>query len=434
VAVPACNPLAAAEAAQRIREADARRDAALRDWTDSSGARGVAPRELSTAAHRHEASARAEEIPGPILEAIAAREQYLHDVPLECEDADRAEARNEYVFYVGDRFYAYRHFSEARAFLEPLYARACETSPLGYETWKRLLTMSVLEHDDAESRRLAVAQRDHPCVGTHDEPNPGGWDDTPISALDDADKVFASATHAAEGTERNLRLRKAAQMYEDVLTAAPAHHAAPDCAMRAAWSYAQIGETNGAIRIYRIVTENYVERFDLLPAAYEALSAIYLSLFAYDRAAGAFAQMAVTAGFDPTRRARAALVAMELYSGLGDRENLTRMHDIANRETDPADGDRARADYLLAHFDFVRWAEAGPTTAEASRRSAIAALVRFEDAYRGLPSAAAYVLEAADRVALMKTVHSSQAAHSPESPGILGVIPPAGLPAPSPSF
>jgi hypothetical protein len=429
-----CDPAAATEAAQRIRDADAVRDESLRAWADSGGARGVAPRESLTAHPRYGESVRVEDIPAAIRQAMAAREQYLRDVPPACEDVDGTEARNESTFYVGDRFYVYGHFSEARALLEPLYRRSCTTSPLGYETWKRLLTMSLLERDNAQARRLALAQRDHPCAGTHDEPPSTVWDEPLISPFDDAAKVFAFATEAAPGPARDALLRKAAKLYEDILMAAPEHRDTPDGAMRAAWSYVQLGENLRAIHIYQLVIEHYGERFDLTPAAYDALSTLYFTCFAYDRAAQALAQIAVNAGFDPKRRARAALVAMELYADLGDRTNLIRVHGIARRETDPADGDRARADYLLASFDFKQWAVARPTAAnETVRRNAIATLATFLEAYRALPSAAAYVVEATDHIATMNAVQSKRvAARSLESPGITDVVGPAGLPAPSP--
>jgi hypothetical protein len=86
----------------------------------------------------------------------------------------------------------------------------------------------------------------------------------------------------------------------------------------------QLGEVRRAIQTYQLVIEHYGERFDLIPSAYEALSTLYFTCFAYDRAAPVLAQIAVNAGFAPKRRARAALVAMELYSALGDRTNLIR--------------------------------------------------------------------------------------------------------------
>jgi hypothetical protein len=125
---------------------------------------------------------------------------------------------------------------------------------------------------------------------------------------------------------------------------------------------------------------------------------------------------------------------MELYADLGDRTNLLRVHDIARRETDPTDGDRARADYLLASLEFKQWTMARPTAAnDTVRRNALAALAKFLDAYRSRPSAAAYVVEATDHIATMNAAQSRHVGpRSPESPGIIGTVGPAGLPAPSP--
>ncbi len=425
--VPACSAATEEDDAQRIGDADALRDITMN---------GVAPKDSPTMDHADRAYGTliVEDIPTPVRQSMAARERYLRDIPPECGSADRTD----YAFYVGDRFYVYGHFREARALLLPLYTQGCSTSPLGYETWKRLIVMSNIERDSAQSRWLALAQRDHPCAGTHDEPPPASpWDDTiqvSVSAFEDAARAYAIATNAAAGPERNVLLRRAASMSEDALNVAPGHPDAPDAALRSASIRAQLGDVREAIHLYQRFLEHYGANIDQRAAAYDGLATLYLTLFAYDHAAEAFARLASDAQFDPWRRAKAARDAMDLYSALGDRKNLTRMHDVATSPAlHPSDGDRARADYLLASFDFSRWIAGGSKPTGDAIRRAIAALTRFHDAYQGKLAAAPYVLEAASRVATMNASRSSHvAARSPESPGIIDVVAPTGLPAPSP--
>jgi hypothetical protein len=431
--VRACEPRIAAEDAERVRAADAQRDLALQEANGSKEAQGTAAQREAPIWDERNRRVVVEEIPDPIRRSMAAREAYLRDVPPACDAEDRAPS---YAFYAADRYFAYGHFEEARRLLAPIYEQRCTTSPVGFVTWKDLLLMSNMEQDHEQSRRLAEAERDHPCAGERPAPR---LDMRPEvlanTAFDDAAIVFERAARAAAGPERERLLRKVAKMYDDAARAAPAHPDASLAAMRSASTYLQIGEVNRAIDVYRHFIHDYTdpatldllkhggtdlrtvpptilapqpdaykERFENLAAAYDALASAYLTRFAYGPAAAVLAEFAENARFDPGRRSKAARIAMKLYSGLGDRAEAARMHDVATSpDSHLTPGERAEVDYLLASFDFGQWSQGGSTAAnEGTRLRAVAALIRFHEAHRSRPASAPYALEAAYRIAKMK--------------------------------
>jgi hypothetical protein len=431
-----CDAGLAARDAELIRAADAQRDLALEQWKDTKGVQGLAPPRDGPGWDKDAHRTIVEDIPGPIRQSIAAREQFLRDVPPECDTASRGL---DYAFYAGDRYFAHGHFEEARRLLRPLYEQHCTTSELGHVTWRDLIVMSNMEEDNAQSRRLAEAEKRHPCAGPLPEVHlvdRGAGEVILINAaFDDAAKVLVMAENAPAGSERERLQRKAASMYHNALDAAPAHKDAPLAAMRAASLDLQLGEVYRAINLYFLFishygTENvldrlehggidpeaspkivqppqpaeYKTRIELLAEAYDALASAFMKYFAYGRVAESFALIARNPRFDTARRGHAARIAMELYSGLGDGVKVAEMHAVATSPAvRPDEGERVHVDYLLAAFAFRQWSAAGPKTAdEPTRKKAVAALTRFHDGHRGRPEAARYVVEAAYRIATMQ--------------------------------
>jgi tetratricopeptide (TPR) repeat protein len=409
------------------------RDLALQQAKDSKKAGAIPTQREAPIWDERNQRVVVEEIPDPIRRSMAAREAYLRDVPPACDSEDRTP---NYAFYTGDRYFAYGHFEEARRLLAPIYEQRCTTSPMGFVTWRELLQMSNMEQDHEQSRRLAEAERDHPCAGERPASRGDMRPEVLVNAaFDDAAVVLEAAARAPEGPKRERLLRKGAKMYEDAVRAAPAHRDAPLAAMRSASTYLQIGEVNRAIDVYRLFIHDYTdpatldllkhggtdlrtvpptilapqpdaykERFENLAAAYDALASAYLTRFAYGPAAAVLAEFAENARFDLGRRSKAARIAMKLYSGLGDRAGAARMHDVATGpDSQLTPGERAEVDYLLASFDFGQWSQGGSTAAnEGTRLRAVAALIRFHEAHRSRPASAPYALEAAYRIAKMK--------------------------------
>ena len=223
-------------------------------------------------------------------------------------------------------------------------------------------------------------------------------------------------------------------MYEQALRAAPAHKDAAEAAINSAYCYKQIGKFNEAIDLYNLFIKNYGNddllnrlqkggidpetkqkvaanpdeyktRIGYLGQAYDALSTTYYGFFSYQQAAESFGKIATNPRFDEDRRSKAANIALQLYSNLGDRTNMNRMYDILVDPKMKIDPDkRAQADYLKASFDYGQWNPTGGESAanNAARSQAITALSQFHNGARGKPAAARYALEAAYRIAKMQ--------------------------------
>ena len=184
--------------------------------------------------------------PARFRQSIAAREQFLREVPPECDTESQGL---DYAFYAGDRYFAHGHFEEARRLLRPLYEQHCTTSQLGNATWRDLIVMSNMERDDAQSRRLAVAEKRHPCAGPLPEVHSEPWPEVILNvAFDDAAKVLVMAENALQ--DRNGA--PAAQGREHVRICCSLGACAQGCAAgRPARSSIdlQLGEVNRAIHL-----------------------------------------------------------------------------------------------------------------------------------------------------------------------------------------
>lgn len=257
----------------------------------------------------------------------------------------------------------------------------------------------------------------------------------PGAAFADPDAVLVRARAASGSRDREVLLRKAAQMYEDALRAAPAHKDAARAGMQAASLFLELGEPRRAIDAYKLLIsaggkdavldllrhgethevaefkvvqpprpDEYNERITSLAEASEALASVYERYFTYRDAAGAFVAIAENPRFDPARRGRAVRTAMELYTALGDAEWVAQLHELATSPAlHPDEAERAHADYLYASCAYrLGIARTTAPVGDPDRAKAIAALARFHERYKGRPAAAGFVVEAAYRVAQMK--------------------------------
>ncbi|MDP9001677.1 MAG: hypothetical protein M3O46_16380, partial [Myxococcota bacterium] len=422
--------------------ADVDRDLGFQRWTESGGTQGVEPRKAPKVEGAvGDQTVVVEDIPDVVQQSMKARDEYIQRVPPE---RDRQNHASDYAFYSADQFFLYGHFKEAEARLQPIYEQHCGKDPLGYEAWKRLIVMSNLQKNDARSRQLAEAEKKNSCAKTElqvAEEKKGDLTDLVLqnAAFDDANKVFEQAKAEAPGPKQDELWRKAGKMYEAALRAAPAHKDAPAAAINSAFCYKQVGEFNKAIELYQLFInaygsetrlsylerggvdpdkkvetppakpdppdpKQYQERIKYLGMAYDALSTTYYGFFAYQRAAESFAKIATTPRFDEARRTNAARIAMQLYSNLGDRTNMTRMYEvIVDPKVRLSADKRAEAEYLKASFDYGQWNPNGgesPGNASA-RRQALAALTQYHTTARNKPESARYTLESAYRIAKM---------------------------------
>jgi hypothetical protein len=265
--------------------------------------------------------------------------------------------------------------------------------------------MSNLTRDAARSRKLAESEKSTSCA----------WTD--VQKAEERRGVLTDGViHAAAFDEARTLYDKglwtqACAANDDAARAAAADEAAPTATVLAAYACAQTGRRAAAIGLYERFVERYggsreiealsgsarEQRIRELGATYDALSAAYCELFAFDKAAQSFARTAIDGHIDDARRAAAAHSAMLIYEGLGDRDGIVAMHGVLMDPRLRVDAQkRAEAEYIEATFDYEHYVRSGD---DGARRRAIAALVRFHESARGRPEAAPYALEAAYRVA-----------------------------------
>jgi tetratricopeptide (TPR) repeat protein len=416
--------------------ADVDRDIAFQRFQDSGGTQGIEQRkEPKLEGPDDDKKVVVEDIPAVLQESMKARDEYVERVPPERDKQNRAL---EYTFYVADQYYLYGHFKEARDRFQTIFKEQCQKSPLGYEAWKRLLVMSNMEKNADLSRQLAESESNHSCAMTDAEKKETTDFTKSVlqnAAFADANAVFDQAKAAKPGPEQDALWRKAGKMYEDALTAAPAHKDAPAAAINSAFCYKQVGEFNRAIDDYNLFISNYgsealldrlekggvdpkepskgkqapnpseyKDRIKYLGMAYDALSTTYYGFFAYQKAAESFGKIATNPRFDDARRANASHIAMVLYSNLGDRANMDKMYAISvDPKMNLTGPKRAEADYLRASFDYGQWNPNGQDSGSNAnaRRQAIASLTAFHNAAKGRLDSARFELESAYRVAKM---------------------------------
>ncbi|MDB4941916.1 MAG: domain protein putative component of TonB system [Labilithrix sp.] len=375
-------------------------------------------------------------IPAVVTQSMTSRDEYVRIVPATLDVQKRG---NDYSYYVAEQYFLYGQFDQARARFEPMWKDHCGKDELGYKAWEKLITMSNLERDAQRSIQLAEAEKGHSCAFNPEQAGKAGSIINPTiqeAGFLRAREQFEKACEAKIGQkcknpdapEKRDTWRKAGELYEAALAAAPGRDEAPEAAMNAAYAYKQIGEYNKAIALYNLFISDYgsdarltalqkgdaktkaaadpkkyAERINYLGEAYSALGETYYSFFNYQRAAETYDKVAQNERFPEQRRRDNAKNAMILYSNLGQREKMTAAYRILLK-TNPSADDKAVADYTVASYDFKQWSPtAGDTGANRQQRfAAEAALTAYHQQQRASAGAAKYLVEAAYNVGRMK--------------------------------
>lgn len=377
-----------------------------------------------------------EEIPAVVMGSMSARDEYVKIVPASLDIQKRG---NDYQYYVAEQYFLYGQFDQARARFEPMWKEHCGKDELGYKAWEKLITMSNLERDAQASIKLAEAEKAHSCAVTAEQTGKAGSIINPTiqeAGFLRAREQFEKACEAKIGQKcknpdapaKRETWRKAGELYESALAAAPGRDEAPEAAMNAAYAYKQIGEYNKAIALYNLFISDYGsdarlnalqkgdpktksapdpkkynERIGFLGEAYAALGETYYSFFNYQRAAETYDKIASSERFPEPRRRDNAKNAMILYANLGQRDKMMAAYRILLK-TGPTTDDKANADYTVASYDYKQWSPTAGDTGQnrQTRFGAIQSLTTYVQGKRNAPGAAKYVVEAAYLVAKMK--------------------------------
>jgi tetratricopeptide (TPR) repeat protein len=377
-----------------------------------------------------------EPIPAVVMQSMTARDEYTKIVPSSLDIQHRS---NDYQYYVAEQYFLYGQFDLARARFEPMWKEHCNKDELGYKAWEKLITMSNLERDAPRSIQLAEAEKAHSCAFNPEQAGKAGSIINPTiqeAGFLRAREQFEKACGAKIGQkcvnpdapEKKETWRKAAELYESALAAAPGRDEAPEAAMNAAYAYKQIGEYNKAIALYNLFISDYgsdarlnalqkgdpktksapdpkkyAERIGFLGEAYSALGETYYSFFNYQRAAETYDKVASNDRFPEQKRRENAKNAMILYANLGQRDKMMAAYRILVK-SNPTPDDKANADYTVASFDYKQWSPtAGDTGSNRQTRfAAEQSLTQYFQSQRNAPGAAKYVVEAAYNIAKMK--------------------------------
>ena len=417
--------------------ADVDRDLAYQR-AEGGGAGGVEKREEVKFDSTDEAQRKPlrEAIPAVVMQSMLARDEYVKLVP---PSLDIQKRSNDYQYYVAEQYFLYGQFDQARARFEPMWKEHCGKDELGYKAWEKLITMSNLERDAPRSIQLAESEKAHSCAFNPEQAGKAGSIINPTiqeAGFLRAREQFEKACEAKIGQkcknvdapEKRDTWRKAGELYESALAAAPGRDEAPEAAMNAAYAYKQIGEYNKAISLYNLFISDYGsdarlnalqkgdpktkaapdpkkynERIGYLGEAYSALGETYYSFFNYQRAAETYDKIASNERFPEQKRRENAKNAMILYANLGQRDKMMATYRILLK-TNPTADDKATADYTVASYDYNQWSPtSGDTGANRQTRfAAEAALTQYHQTQRAAPGTAKYVVEAAWRIAHMK--------------------------------
>ncbi|EYF08936.1 tetratricopeptide repeat protein [Chondromyces apiculatus] len=379
-----------------------------------------------------------ETVPKPVLNAIAAREEYILRVP---PALDVTKNNDLYAFQAGDFFFLYGQFDEARRRFEPMYNEQCGKTEWGYKAWERLTTMSNLENNVELSRKLAEAALAKSCAVTEEQKLKQEQIARPTIARGyyiDASRAFDKAEKTPDGPERAKAWREAAALYQVALEKAPARDEAPEAAMNGAYSYKQVGDYDQAIAMYSLFIreygseknltlldkgepeanpprapdpKRYEERVKYLKQAYDALSAAYVLFFNYRSAAETFETIAKNGRFQEADRRAAARNSVLLYANAGDRDRVE-----AARATfmglKPDLEQKADIDFLVASTDLKSWDERGPNEGanRAARQQALVAMESYFNTNRTNAAAAPYLVQAAYHTAKLRKAGADPAA------------------------
>ncbi|HSQ64464.1 MAG TPA: tetratricopeptide repeat protein, partial [Polyangiaceae bacterium] len=449
-----------------VEESDIGRDLAYALYDDTKGTQGVQKRtELEMVGTGDQQTVKVVPIPPVILASMKARDEYVQHVPPE---KDPTHNSTMYQFDVGDVYFVYGDFANAKARFEPLYKDHCGKDEYGQKAWVKLITMAAKSNDTQRARELAEADKAHSCAvgggggkactkkadcGTDEDcvnnqcRNTLTVDIFAAAGYQDADKKFIEAcgrdlkadTDRCDpiNPDRAKKWAEAGALYEAALNNAPSRREAPRGAMRAAFCFKQIGDSNRAIKNYeRFIAEygkediltklqkgdpktntppdekQYKERMSFLQLAYDEEGTTYYSFFNYPKATETYEKVANNVRFEVPKRKEAAKNAMILANAIGQRDRMQAMYRIVVQLGPTAD-ERANYDYLVASYDFQQWNPSGADSGSNRnfRLTAIQAMEGFYNSHKGSSPAAKYALEAAWRVARMKKAGSDTGYH-----------------------
>jgi tetratricopeptide (TPR) repeat protein len=412
-----------------VEEADILRDLEYKRFDDSKGTAGVAKRDqVKFDSEGPDKKVVKDPVPPVVLGAMQARDEYVSRVP---QNLDVNKHGLEYQFYVGDMYFVYGQFDDAKARFEPMWKENCKKNEYGYKAWEKLISMSNMMRDSDRSRVLAEAEKTNSCAVNEEQKSAGGLIINPTlqeAAYIQAREKFKQAKDAKPGPEKDKLWREAAGMYEAALSAAPARDEAPEAAMNAAYAYKQVGEFNKAIELYnKFIAEygseqrlqklqkgdaqakvapdpkRYQERLGFLTTAYDELGTTYYGFFNYPKAAETYDKVATNERFDDARRKTAAKNAMILYANMGQREKMRSQYNVFVK-LHPSTEEKANADFLVANYDYSQWNPAGADTGtnKQTRFAAQQSLAAFYNTNKNNAAAAKYVLIAAYQDAKMQ--------------------------------
>jgi hypothetical protein len=362
-------------------------------------------------------------VPEQILQAIAAREEYIRRVPVALDTPKNIPT---YRFVAADYFFIYGQFEEARKRFTPIYEQECTKSSWGYKAWERLTTMANLERNIPESRRLAEAALAKSCAVTDDDKLKEATIARPTIALGyyvDAGEAFKKAQGMKDGPERNKAWREAASLYKVALEKAPSRDEAPEAAMNGAYCYKQVGDYDQAIAMYSLFIKEYGsddvltklekgdasskppkapdpkrygERVKYLKQAYDALSAAYVLFFNYRTAAETYETISKVRHFSEPDRRAAARNAVLLYANVGDNDKMLQARTTFFALNAPPE-QKADVDFLVASADLKTWDERGLDDGanKAARLKAMIAMDAYYNANKSNAAATGYVVQAA---------------------------------------
>lgn len=397
----------------------------------TSGAEGIKKKDgVETVGEGKDLKVVKDPIPAAVLHSIQARDEYIKRVP---PDKDTKNNSPLYEFQAANFYFLYGHFDEAKKRFQPIYATQCGKSEYGYKAWERLTTMSNLENNVEESRKLAQAALTKSCAVSEEQKVSEGDIARPTISRGyyiDAAQAFEAAEKMPEGPEKDKAWRKAAALYKSALEKAPARDEAPEAAMNGAFAYKQVGEYDKAIEMYELFIreygneenlqklengdpnaeppkdpdpKRYAERVKFLKQAYDALSAAYVLFFNYRQAAETYDTISNNKRFEEPARRDAARNAVILYANVGDDAKL-----LSSRQTlyklNPPGEQKAEIDYLVASAKLKRWDRNGADTGgnQTARLQATNAMDAYHAKNRNNADARAYVVQAAYHSAMMR--------------------------------
>ncbi|WP_438004400.1 hypothetical protein WME89_37265 [Sorangium sp. So ce321] len=401
----------------------------------TNGAEGLEPREkLKIVGEGDEQRVLAEPLPPQVQAAVTARDEYIQRVP---PALDAPKNIDLYAFQAADYYFLYGQFAEARRRLEPIYNTQCGKTEFGYKAWERLTTMSNLENNVEQSRKLAEAALTRSCAVSEEQKLKEGDIARPTISRGyylDAARAFEKAEKMPDGPARIAAWREAAALYRVALEKAPARDEAPEAAMNGAYCYKQVGDYDQAIEMYSLFIKEYgneanlaklekgdpdanppknpdpkryAERVKYLKQAYDALSAAYVLFFNYRSAAETYDTIARNPRFEQAARRDAARNSVLLYANIGERDKMT-----ASRATfmslNPPPEQKADIDFLVASADLKAWDEQGSDEGpnRAARTKATQTMEAYYKANKNNPAASGYVVQAAYHASKMRSAAS----------------------------